>query len=317
MNVNLINDINDFKQIYSEHEYLINCDWFSEDAIVVQLMNRKQQNLLVFLISLNKAFSPQVIYEEINEKWINISQICEFIKEKNEINLIENSDKSIEFIWTSQETGYRHLYKISVKLNQSDLPFNANNPLRSTLLNKIQLTHGNWEVNSDKLWLDSKNRLIYFIGLKDSPLENQLYVISLDKTETSGTIKKLTTSGYSNGIVAFNLQDNIFINIQSSISKPPFGFLNFIQHSNNAQLPTAYRIGYTMSNKFLKSDGTQINCIEKFEMLAGFSRPELFSYQLKESGDIVYGLIYKPDFMQADKKYPVVLEVNEYFRLFI
>ena len=78
-------------------------------------------------------------------------------------------------------------------------------------------------------------------------------------------------------------------------------------------MPFTHRVGFIMSNKIKKADGTLVSCIEQFEMLPGFSRPELFSYQLKESGDIVYGLIYKPDYMQADKKYPCVLEESFYY----
>ena len=83
------------------------------------------------------------------------------------------------------------------------------------------MTNGNWEVNGESVWLDSKNNLLYFIGLKDSPLEKQLYVISLDR-EYETPIKKLTQSGFSHSLVIFNSQHNLFLNIQSSISKPPF-----------------------------------------------------------------------------------------------
>ena len=307
--MNLVNNISDLKQLYADGEYLTNCAWYTQDSIVVQMLNRKQHNLLVFLISVNGTFETQIIHEEINDTWVNVTQICEFLKRDDEDEL--QVGKELSFIWASQETGFRHLYKISVRLSQSsDGPLQTTTgttgPLRSKLLNKTQLTSGAWEVDDESVWLDCKNNLIYFVGFKDSPLEKQLYVIPLDNEQEM--IKKITTSGYSNSIIIFNSKHNLFLNIQSSISKPPFGFLNVIQNSN-AQLPSTYRVGYVMSNKTVKSDGTVVNCVEQFEMLPGFSRPELFSYQLKESGDIVYGLIYKPDFMQADKKYPCLLEV--------
>lgn len=272
-------------------------------------MNRKQKNLLVFLISTDNKFPTQILHEEINkEYWIYVTQVCDFLNKDND-DLID-LNKEISFIWASQETGFRHLYKYTVQLNNeanSQSITSAENPLKSNLIKKQQLTSGNWEVSADSVWLDSANNLVYFIGLKDSPLENQLYVISLNNEIE--LIKKLTTSGYSNSLVVFNAQRTAFLNIQSSISKAPFGFLNIIQNCTNDRLPSTHRTGYILTNKITKPDGSIIDCVKQFEMLPGFSRPELFSYQLKESGDIVYGLIYKPHFMQADKKYPCVLEV--------
>jgi len=307
VNVNLINNINNLKSIYPDCEYLINCGWHNQDTILVQLLNRIQRNLLVFLISLDGSFETQCIYEEISHRWVNTARICEFIRENENESL--KVGKELSFIWASQESGYRHLYRISVRLTQSSEISQQSDLLRSALLSKIPLTSGQYEVDADSAWLDNKNNLLYFVGLKDTPLENHLYVLSLDSEQES--IKRLTTPGYSNSLIVFNNQTNMFINIQSSIKKPAFGFLNIIQNTDNNsdQLPSTQRVGYVISNKITKSDGSIVNCIEQFEMLPGFSRPELFSYRLKESGDLIYGLIYKPDFMQADKKYPCVLEV--------
>lgn len=310
VSVDFINNITNLKQLYPDFEYLIDCHWCSEDSIVVQLLNRKQTNLVAIIISIQGLFEPQIIYEEINNTWINTGLVLEFLKDDEDDDCVK-VNKVIKFIRTSQESGFRHLYKISVQIKGSSNPQNqlTNDLLRSTQLNKIQLTSGNWETSSRSVWIDSKNKLIYFIGLKDSPLEKQLYVISLNDEQKF--IKKLTTSGYSNTLVSFNSQFNLFLNIQSSISKPPFGSLSVInQNLNSQQLPSIYRIGYFFSNKIVQPDGSVCDFIEKFESLAGFSRPELFSYQLKDSGDIVYGLIFKPDFMEADKKYPVLLEVS-------
>lgn len=305
MNVSLVNGISDLKQLYSESEYLVNCGWYDHDSITVNVLNRSQQNLLVFLVSLSGAFTPQVLWEESNRlQWVETTEVCEFLRSDPATRL--EPGQVIEFVWASQQTGYRHLYKISVRLSKSDQPVTGEYPLKSDVLSKVQLTHGNWEVSSEDVWLDSKNRLVYFIGLKDSPLEKQLYVLSLDQEQEC--IQKLTTPGYSNSLVVFNSRYSAFLNVQSNISKPPFGFLNVLQHSPD-QLPSVHRVGYLVSNKTTQPDGSLVSCAEQFEMLPGFSRPVLFSYQLKESGEIVYGLIYKPDFMQADKKYPCVLEV--------
>lgn len=293
VNVSLVNGIDDLRQIYSDSEYLVNCGWYNHDSIIVHLLNRSQQNLQLFLISVSGAFRPQVLYEETDKQWVGVNEVCEFLRDSQDQTPVEPG-KVLEFIWASQESGYRHLYKIAVRLSHSDSPLNGDFPLKADLLSKLQLTSGTWEVSSEDVWLDSKNRLVYLIGLKDSPLEKQLYVVSLDQEHAC--IKKLTASGYSNSLVVFNARHSLFLNVQSSISKPPFGFLNVLHHSPG-QLPSVHRAGYLLTNKISQPDGTLVSCAEQFEMLPGFSRPVLFSYQLKESGDIVYGLIYKPDFM--------------------
>jgi dipeptidyl-peptidase 9 len=41
-------------------------------------------------------------------------------------------------------------------------------------MEEIQLTSGEWEVMGKQVWVDEERKLIYFIGLKDTPLETHL-----------------------------------------------------------------------------------------------------------------------------------------------
>jgi len=91
-----------------------------------QLLDRRQQRLDLVLISVDSFaleedkehlnLSPHclppvnvnVIYSETTEVWINIHDILHFFP---------SEDKSkLTFLWASEESGFRHLYQITVAL---------------------------------------------------------------------------------------------------------------------------------------------------------------------------------------------------------
>lgn len=61
----------------------------------------------------------------------------------------------------------------------------------------VALTHGDWEVLDGGLWVDHKHRLVYFMAVRETPLEKHLYVVSLD---APGDVRLLTRPGYSYSI---------------------------------------------------------------------------------------------------------------------
>jgi dipeptidyl-peptidase 9 len=62
---------------------------------------------------------------------------------------------------------------------------------------KVALTSGEWEVLGRSLWVDPDRQLVYFLGLRESPLEKHLYVVSLRRP---GEVRLLTRPGYSYSI---------------------------------------------------------------------------------------------------------------------
>lgn len=196
----------------------------------MQGLNRKQQRLDVMLIPLdnfcesyssqvstptdsigdhswrspyNRTITPlQVIYTEQSESWINVHDMLYFL---------EVGDTSVTYLWASEETGFRHLYLVTSSLllthvngSQTDASAAAaaaQHPsfveaaaLQPRIVNKVALTSGEWEVLARNLWVDKPNQLVYFVGLRDTPLEKHLYVVSLQRPEH---IRLLTEPGYS------------------------------------------------------------------------------------------------------------------------
>lgn len=74
------------------------------------------------------------------------------------------------------------------------------------LIQKIPLTSGEWSVTGTGLWVDEGQGLVYFTGLRDSPLENHLYVTSISHP---GIIQRLTQSGFSHQVALDQVGDFI------------------------------------------------------------------------------------------------------------
>lgn len=77
--------------------------------------------------------------------------------------------------------------------------------LAPKIISKVQLTNGDWEVMSQSVWVNAEKQLVYFVGLKETPLEKHLYVVSLKRP---GEVRLLTRPGYSY-TVEFNRVSNI------------------------------------------------------------------------------------------------------------
>lgn len=127
------------------------------------------------------------------------------------LKFIEITDNTCTFLWASEETGFRHLYLITSSLVVVESPpngmksdnlnegfycssFKADIHLTPRISSKITLTKGEWEVLGKNIWVDYKRCLVYFLGLKETPLEKHLYAVSYRKTDYT---RILTTRGFS------------------------------------------------------------------------------------------------------------------------
>lgn len=178
-------------------------------SIWTQLLDRRQQRLELVLLSLSNFTevlpiyddscsihlgSPivQVICSQESSAWINVNDLLYFLPSSN--------SNEVQFIWASEDTGFRHLNLITSQV----LPYmngvtETSEPmdyvfLQPKISSKVTLTSGDWEVLGQNLWVDSEKQLVYFMGLKETPLEKHLYVVSLRRPEE---VRLLTRPGYS------------------------------------------------------------------------------------------------------------------------
>jgi dipeptidyl-peptidase 4 len=130
--------------------YVPRVNWLADSKrLAIQRLNRSQ-TVLDLLVADIVSGQTHTILTEKDQYWINVSNDLHFLKDGK------------RFLWSSERSGYRHLYLYD---------------LQGTQL--AQLTKGEWEV-SDVSAIDQAKGLVYFMATEKSPLERHLYRVALD-----------------------------------------------------------------------------------------------------------------------------------------
>jgi dipeptidyl-peptidase 9 len=231
----------------------------------------------------------QVIYSQESRIWVNVHDLLCFLPSNDHNN-------EVQFIWASEDTGYRHLYLITSQI----IPY-TNGVTESTepmdyvflqpkILSKVALTSGEWEVLAQNVWVDYERQLVYFMGLKETPLEKHLYVVSLRRP---GEVRLLTRPGFSYS-VDFNKDCTMIVTVYSNIQKPPACQVFRITHTDwTVEGVTLTPIGYLLESTALANNNY---C------------PELYTHEIS-SGNVLYAMVFKPHNFEHGKKYPTVLNI--------
>ena len=154
--------------------------WLPDSSeIAVERFSRVQDKLdLVF--SNPVTGQTKTVLHEASKTWLNVADNLCFLK------------KSPDFIWTSERSGFRHLYLYS---NSGEL--------------KKQLTSGDWEVTGITA-IDEAKRKVYYGSSEISPIETQLYSVGFDGggktrlTQTEGTHQVKANNDGSFSLDAFS-----------------------------------------------------------------------------------------------------------------
>ncbi|CAG9836464.1 unnamed protein product [Diabrotica balteata] len=278
-------------------EYVVRAGWTpNAESIWVQLLDRRQERLQLVLLSLQNFIEVvpisidhdsnpvvQVIYSEESVIWVNVHDLLYFLP--------TTDNNEVQFIWASEESGFRHLYLISAQV----VPYGLTDTIsyifkQPKILSKVALTSGNWEVLGQNLWVDNERQLVYFMGLKETPLEKHLYVVSLRRP---GEVRLLTRPGFSHS-VDFNKDCSMIVTVYSNIQKPPDCQVFRIVHTDwTVEGVKLTPLGYLMESMPLVSE-----CYS----------PELFTHKVS-SGHVLYAMVFKPHDFECGKKYPTVLNV--------
>lgn len=130
--------------------YLPRIMWLPDGhRLAIERLDRFQHTLDLFLADILTG-TTQLLLTEKDKYWINLSDDLYFLKDGK------------GFLWSSERTGFRHLYLYDMQGKQ-----------------QAQLTHGDWEVTHLDAVDEAKGR-IYFTATEKSPLERHLYAVHLD-----------------------------------------------------------------------------------------------------------------------------------------
>lgn len=163
--------------------YLARVNWLPDsERLAVQRLNREQTKL--DLLFAEAGGDAETFLTEQSDIWVNVDENLRFL------------DDSETMLWTSERTGYRHIYRYNTETGTSEA-----------------LTSGDWVVAGIER-VDEDAGIVYFTGFKDRPIERHLYAVSLE----GGDIRKITQEeGWHGPTVGAD----IFIDNFSSPTQPP------------------------------------------------------------------------------------------------
>jgi dipeptidyl-peptidase-4 len=168
-----------------DDHYLARVNWESPESLLVQVLSRDQKSLTLYRFNAANG-SRSRLHEETSTTWVNLH---------DDLRVLE---KSGQWLWSSERTGYRHL-----ELRDRD------GKLVRTL------TEGDSPVD-EVLAVDEARREVWFGASGGLPLERQVFRVSLD----GGLPRRMTPEpGTHRATVARDGRS--FVDVHSTLSRPP------------------------------------------------------------------------------------------------
>jgi len=142
------------------NQYIPRVDWLQDSKrVAIQRLDRAQTQLDLLIADASTGKSS-VLLSEKDAYWINVSDDLRFFKDGK------------RFLWSSERSGYRHLYLYG--LDGKEI---------------AQLTNGEWEVSAVQA-VDESKGLVYFTATEKTPCERHLYRVAFDRTGFSSITQK-------------------------------------------------------------------------------------------------------------------------------
>jgi len=165
--------------------YLPRLHWTNDaNNLFIYKMNR-HQNQLDVLSANTQTGNVTTVLSEKNKYYIDITDDIRFLKNGK------------EFIWSSEKSGYNHLYLHKITGEEISA-----------------LTSGNFDVTSF-YGIDEKEKCIYYQAAENSPLERQIYKVNLN-----GKKKKTVAGTKGTNNAQFSSTFDYYINTYSNINTP-------------------------------------------------------------------------------------------------
>lgn len=139
-----------------EDFYLPRVVWRPDGVLAGMVLNRAQTELRLHLFDADTGTVLGTL-EERSEPWLNLG----------DFRFLETG----ELLWSSERSGFRHLYLYDADLNESR-----------------ELTSGEWVVTRI-VEVDEAGRTVFFSGTREGAVERHLYRVGLD----GGEVERLTT----------------------------------------------------------------------------------------------------------------------------
>ena len=235
--------------------YIPRMEWAgSSDAIVIQRMNRLQNTNTVMIGDVNTGAMVPIKTEQ-DRAWVNTVDDWEFY------------DRGLAFIWESESTGYRHVYRVT-RDGGSTRP----------------ITFGGWDVIGIDL-VDTENGWLWFRASPANATQRYLYRARLDG---SNPAQRITPEGQP-GTHGYNISPNgqFAFHTWSQFGTPPITEL--------ISLPDHQTIRTLVDNADLKAT------------VESLDRGEYEFFTVNVNGFELDGWMMKPLDLIPGRKYPILM----------
>jgi len=172
--------------------YIPRIYWTSTpDVLALMTLNRAQNHMKLYFFNV-KTGEHHVVLEEQNTTWVAIFNFY-----TNVNDMVYFPEKSKEFFWVSDRSGFYHIYRYSYD---------------GKLIN--QVTKGDWDMIK-VTGIDPETKKIYYLSAEDGGLEQQFYTIKFDGSDKT---KLSAVAGYHD----INMSPNTkyYLDTYNNVSTP-------------------------------------------------------------------------------------------------
>ena len=183
----------------SRQNYIPRMEWADNSTeLVIEQLNRKQNEARVFFCDATSGFATQV-YKESDSAWIDVKH-----RYSDDPTGWEFLNGGKDFLWVSEKDGWRHLFRLSRDGKKETL-----------------LTRGNYDLISIRS-IDEKTGYVYFMASPDNATQQYLYRIRVDgkgKLELVSPQAQQGTHAYNIGPGALFATHNFSNHLYESVSE--------------------------------------------------------------------------------------------------
>ncbi|MBC9794994.1 S9 family peptidase [Sinomicrobium weinanense] len=162
--------------------YLPAMQWVNDDLLLVQQLNRKQNELNIYTYRPSSQRLKK-IYTETEDTWVDLKYPDLSSNQWGDNDLLL-TDNNSAFLRMTENDGWRHIYRVDIDNGKQTL-----------------LTPGNFDVAA---YYAMTEKDIYISASPDDPAQRYLYSVSLNG---KGKIKRLTPETFS-GVNTYNISPN-------------------------------------------------------------------------------------------------------------
>jgi len=253
-----------------KQHYIPRMQWIGKsDKLLIQQMNRKQNENKLWIYDLASGELDN-FYTEREKTWIDITHpdAAQGHFGMTDIPFLSNER---DFIWISENDGWRHIYKKSIEMTD----------------NEMCLTKGEYDIASF-YGVDEKKGYIYFNASPDNSTQRYLYRVNLDG---SGGLTRLTPDEQQ-GMNTYNIAPG-----------NQYAVATFSSHEHPRTVDLISLPKYKVIKKLVENEAYK-------EKIANLDLGETEFFSIKtEDGIEMDGYMVKPPDFDPSKKYPVLFDL--------